>query len=276
MKKILVTTDLSTNSTAGLRFAIQLATQAKLQLIFLYVNKIMKYTFVPDHEHKMLLEKERDDLRKELETLVHSVYRSMQITPEHYKCVLFYDFGVVNSIMEYAESNHCSYICISTQGAGNATKFLGTTTSTLISESKVPVLCIPKGYQARPVSRLLYFSDLVNHNQELKLVIDFARSVNAEVQMLHFLSPGSQSPVEHDLERALKKFRYNVVTHIERRNAGTLLEEIDEAVVKFDPCLLIMFTSQDRPFLDLLFLPSQSERYSFRTRVPLLVFSKQS
>ncbi|MBL0235932.1 MAG: universal stress protein [Saprospiraceae bacterium] len=42
MNKILATTDLSTNSKAGLRFAMQLADQLKCELIFYYAIEVLK------------------------------------------------------------------------------------------------------------------------------------------------------------------------------------------------------------------------------------------
>ena len=44
MNKILVTTDFSVNSKAGLKFAIQLASQHNYDLTFLHVYYIMKPT----------------------------------------------------------------------------------------------------------------------------------------------------------------------------------------------------------------------------------------
>ena len=42
MKKILVTTDFSANSKAGVRFAIQLASQIKCELIFYHILETLK------------------------------------------------------------------------------------------------------------------------------------------------------------------------------------------------------------------------------------------
>ena len=42
MKRILVTTDFSTNSKAGVRFAIQLASQTKCELTFYNVHETLK------------------------------------------------------------------------------------------------------------------------------------------------------------------------------------------------------------------------------------------
>ena len=44
MKKILVPTDFSANSRAGVRFAIHWATQQKLDLVFVHVLNILRVT----------------------------------------------------------------------------------------------------------------------------------------------------------------------------------------------------------------------------------------
>lgn len=44
MKKVLVTTDFSENSKAGIRFAIQWASQQRLSLIFVHVLHILRPT----------------------------------------------------------------------------------------------------------------------------------------------------------------------------------------------------------------------------------------
>ena len=47
MKKILVTTDFSNASKAGMRFAIQLATQMEVELVFFYCFESGYYTYIP-------------------------------------------------------------------------------------------------------------------------------------------------------------------------------------------------------------------------------------
>ena len=275
MKKLLVTTDISTNSIAGLQFAIQLSAQVNIQLVFLHVHDVMQEAIATSRERKKLLRKQREILLKEMERLVHDVYSSMQVQPQHFKCVLFYHFGVVSSIMEYAEKNHCTYICISTHGAGNVMRLMGTTASNLIAESRLPVFCIPKTYQATAVTSLLYTSDLQNHKQELRLVTGFAGLIGAKVGMLYLFAEREPMPADDKLKYELeKKYNYKIDVHFIKRKAGNLLQDIDDSVAAFAPSLLIMFTQENRPFFDMLFLTSKSEQYSFRTKIPMLVFNK--
>src|SRR4030066_380837 len=101
MKKVLVTTDLSKNAKAGLRFAIQLATQVPVALTFFYSYHLMKPTSWSD-----------------------TVFTAFQ-------------------------------------------KILGTTTSSLVNFSTVPVIVVPNNYRTKSIKNLLYFSDLDDLDIEL-------------------------------------------------------------------------------------------------------------
>lgn len=275
MEKVLVTTDLSENSLAGLRFAIQLATQRKLELLFLHVNDLWKTSGYTTPEQKDWLKRERKSVALELNALVETTYKSMNVRPGKYHCVLHYHYGVVNSILDYAEHNDCHFICISTRGAGNTLSLLGTTTGELIKESRVPVLCIPSAYEPQPVARLLYASDMSDYERELGIVIAFAKPIHADIYSLNIVDQGRSvdSPATEELLR--KKLHYNIsFIYEEKDTETTLLENIDKAVHKHTPSLLIMFTDQDRSFFELLFSSSQTEKYSFRTKVPLLSYPK--
>jgi nucleotide-binding universal stress UspA family protein len=278
MKRILVTTDLSVNSVAGLRFAIQLSTQMELELVYLLAHDLWDNSVYRNRALAGVIKAEKALIEKELESFVLKIYRSMNVKPDKYLCVIHYHFGVINSILDYAVNNSFSFICISTHGAGNVEKLFGTTTGELIKESEIPVLCIPKSYKSMPVGRLLYVSDLSNFQNELEKVIDFGKPINAEILMMHFekkpMKPGDMLTMEKELE---KKFNYHVIFHCEKKdNNASLLNSIDQAVGRYAPSLMVMFTEQDRSFFELIFQSSKTEQYSFRTTVPLLVFNKSS
>lgn len=278
MEKMLVTTDLSVNSVAGLRFAIQLSTQKELELVFLLAHELWDNSVYRNPALAGLINVEKAVIEKELESFVLKIYQSMNVKPDKYLCAIHYHFGVINSILDYAVNNSCRFICISTHGAGNVEKLFGTTTGELIKESETPVLCIPKSYESMPVSRLLYASDLSNFQNELEKVIAFGAPINAEILMMHFeklpMTPGDMLTIEKELE---KKFKYRVSFHCEKKDNNTsLLDSLDQAVERYAPSLLVMFTEQDRSFFELLFQSSKTERYSFRTAVPLLVYNKSS
>ncbi len=277
IEKILVPTDFSDNSKAGIHFALQLSRQRSVELVFIHVNKSWEESISPDLLNESALRRNREEQQKELESFVRNACRSSGIQPRSYSCVIYYRYGVVESIIDYAEKNDFSYICISTHGAGNITQLFGTNTGALIKESGIPVLCIPKDYRAAPVSRLLYASDLANHPEELKKVVSFGQSIGAEVDILHCSPQGVELTIDEEkLEKEIQRsLSGKIVFHHKKFDSdSSLLEEIDNAVTELSPSLLVMFTKRDRNFFQLLFSPSKSEKYSFRTRVPLLVYNK--
>lgn len=275
MTRILVTTDFSDNSIAGVRFAIQLAHQSGVELIFLHVPEIWKSDIYRNHTVHTLsgLETKREG---ELDAFVRHIYQSMKIVPGKYQCIIYSHIGIVLSIIDYAVKNSCEYICISTHGAGNIEKYVGTNTGELIRQSPVPVLCIPKDYNPHTINSVLYASDLIDYKKEIEKVIAFSSLMGAEVHVVHFSSKFDNLINEViKAEDVAKKSEYNVQFHsIARDISKSLIKEVDEAVDRLLPSILIMFTEQNRSFFENLFLSSKTEGYSFITKVPLLAFKK--
>ena len=276
MDKILVTTDLSENSVAGIRFAIQLSAQRKAELVFLLVDELWDDTVYHAPAHAARLEEEKAKIQQELESLVSRTYQEAGVKPGPYQCVVYYYFGVINSIITYATRNDCSYICISTHGAGNLRKLLGTHTGELIKSAEVPLFCIPIKYTIEPITRILYASDMSNFEKELQSVVGFAKSAGADVDMINFYKTNEPEKTAAEIRETLKqKSNIDLDVYVEKMKDGTTLtENLDVAVEKYKPSLLVMFTNLERDFFEMLFLPSLSERYSFRTQVPMLVYNK--
>ena len=276
MEKVLVTTDFSGNSLSGLRFAIQLASQHDVELIFFHANDLWDDTVFRGPEQLDMMKRDRQRIQQELEALVASVYNEMNVKPGKYSCVCYYHIGIINSILHYASEHACSFICISTLGAGNM-KLVGSITRELICESQVPVLCIPRQYEPQPVNDILYASDMHDYEAELKKVIEFARPLNAAILLLHIVNSGKALAGKQETESRLQKqFGHNISVIFEEKIPDTDFgENIDMAVWRYSASMLVMFTNQKRNLLEMLFSPSRTEKYSVRTKVPLLVYAKE-
>ena len=276
MEKILVTTDFSTNSKDGLRFAIQLASQHKFELTFFHSYYIMQPTSWSNATFAAYEKREAEKIQKNLNLFVNDVYKRMNVSPGKIKCVIRSSVLTDSNIREYAQENKFSFICISTRGAGKLKKIFGTNTSNLINHSTVPVIAVPHDYRTSKIKSILYASDLVNLENELKKVIDFAKPLKASVELLHFNSPAEIITDSKIIETAVKKFsKYDVKLHLENANpVNTLISNIESAIQKSKPSMLIMFTQQNRTIFEKIFLSSKSSEYSFNAKVPLLVFNK--
>ncbi|MBL0340770.1 MAG: universal stress protein [Bacteroidetes bacterium] len=180
MDKILVTTDFSTNSKAGLRFAIQLASQHQFELTFLHSYYIIKPTSWSDATFATYKKREEDKIQNKLNRFVTDVYKRMGVVPGTIKCIIKSSVFTDSNIREYAAENKFSYICISTRGAGKLKKIFGTNTSSLINQSHTPVISVPPHYRTTKIKSILYASDLVSLENELKKVVAFAKPLSAK------------------------------------------------------------------------------------------------
>lgn len=276
MEKILVTTDFSTNSKAGMRFAIQLASQQKFELTFFYSYYVMKPVSWSDAAFANYEKEEAVKIQKKLDQFVVSVYKGIGKVAKNIKCVISSSVFTNSNITEYAFANKFSFICISTRGAGKLKKIFGTNTSNLINNSTVPVIAVPHTYRTKRITSILYASDLVTLENELKKVVDFAKPLKAKVELLHFHYPAEIASKKKMMNEAVKKFsKHNIRLHLEDINlVESLISNIESTIRKSKPSILIMFTQQNRSFFDRIFLSSNSAEYSFNAKVPLLVFNK--
>lgn len=276
MKKVLVTTDLSKNAKAGLRFAIQLTAQSPVALTFFYVYHLLKPTSWSDTTFAAYKKSEAEKNQKKLDQYVNSIYKNKGEVPKNIKCVVKEAIMADSAIREYALNNNFDYICISKQGAGYLKKILGTTTSSLINFSTVPVIVVPNNYRTKSIRSLLYFSDLADLDKELNKVVAFANPLEAKVKLLHFNFPFEVSYKNSTVEETVKKYpKGNInLRFVDCDSTDNLVSKFNEYAALLKPSMLIMFTKQNRSFIEKIFFGSKSESYSFSAKIPLLVFNK--
>ena len=276
MKKILVTTDFSANSKAGLKFAIQLSQQEKVQLTFFHSYYVMKPTSWERGRAKAFESEQVNKLQLQLEKFVAGVYKSMSLDVKKLDCVLSSSVTTDSNIVEYAAKNHYDFICITTRGAGTLRKIFGTNTSTVIKKSKVPVISVPYNYKPQRISAILYASDLDGLDNELKTIISFNKFIKAKIELLHFDFPAELHLKEKMMSDVKKKyFRQNINLHLENINiASSFISNLEGAVKKSKPSLLVMFKHAQKNIFDKIFIPSYSADFSFISKVPMLVFNK--
>lgn len=261
MDKILVPTDFSNNSKPGIRFAIRMAARSRASLVFLHVIGMDGDT-------------ERAQLK--LNGFVYKMYQSMRIEPQDISCEVRKGFKADLAILEYCQLNpDIVYLCMSTRGAGFFNKILGTNTGNLIEKASIPVFAIPRDYRVKPLTNLVYASDLENIEEELQIVVDFARPKGLSVEILHFVVPSSVSTVKQlkeDLELKMNyplKMRVVKVDH-PKSFFNNLLEQID----KLKPSVLCLFTDNERSFFEKIFSRSLAQNVSYQNNVPLLTYKK--
>lgn len=276
MEKILVTTDQSANSKSAIRFAIKLAKQRGAELIFLHVYHLLKPFKWKAATFAQYTTQFQKNLAEELSSFMNEIFKSVGETEINYQLALISNTDVVDGIRDYADKHNCSYICISTRGAGTLSKIFGTHTAKLISSSTVPVLCIPSAYRLKDLKHILYASDMTDYENELKMVVDFARPLQAGVDMIHISYPYELIWDREMAEEILQKktaYPVHLLTH-KRNMSQALLKDLEHAVKVSKPTILVLFTHQSKSLFERLFFSSNAEEYSFFGKIPLLTFPK--
>lgn len=278
MKKILVATDFSANSKVGLRFAIQLASQQNIELTFIHSYNLVKPTSWSESKFIDFEKKESFEIHEKLNQFILTVYREMGIIPTQFNCVITKGVFAESCILEHALEHQFDFICIGTRGAGKLTKIFGTTASNLICHSTIPVIVVPKNYRRSTVKKILYASDFSNLKNELTEVINFAKPLQSKVELIHCYKSTDQLETKNKIFDIVKRnTAYPIKLHLEMMNRSELLiSKIDMVIKKSKANLLVMFTEHNKSFLKKIIFSSQSEEYSFKAKIPLLVYKKRN
>ena len=165
-----------------------------IKLIFIHIFHAKLSPISTDKENFKYIELETRRFKNKLYLYILSLYTTLGIKPGKYSSVVRQGISADLSILDYCRENeHINYISISTRRAGNVNKIFRTNTGNLITKSDIPVLVIPKKYRHRKLKSLLYTSDLLNSDTEIREVLCFARPPKINVKILHLLLPEEAS-----------------------------------------------------------------------------------
>lgn len=275
--KLLVTTDFSTNSKGAIRFSQTLSRQTEnIEVIFYHAIHIMKPTVWSDVFFKAYTNDEITRLTADLKELIHATIGKDKGKFSDIKFVVENCISTDKYILKYAEKNKIDFICIATRGAGVLRKVMGTHTSYIVNNSKVPVMVIPSHYRAKALKKATYLSDFENLKNEVTKISKLSKAIALHIEVLHYSSiVVDKKKFEKNKELLKTKEFDNVILNIQKNNLElSLVERVTKYVQKSKPELLIMFTNREKGFFESMFLPSKSAELTYTTKVPVLIFSK--
>jgi len=277
MKKILVTSDFSSHSKAGIRFALQLASQTDCELIFLHVIEVLKPTSWSTSYYKKFEAAKISENTENLMKLVASLQKGSIQTRQRHQFIALTGTNVGKLITGYAKKIKADAICMSTHGAGNIQKIFGTNASHMVTTSPLPVFVIPKGYKVKPVINIMYASDFADLGNELKKLLPFARSLKAKTGVIHY---DYLLHVEENRKKLQKKaekhMTQDLAFHFKKQQIEKpLSSHLRADISRLKPSLVVLFTKQNRDWFDRLFLSSEAADLAFNSSTPLLTFRKK-
>ena len=269
MKKILVTTDFSNISKAGIRFAIQFASQTPCELIFYSVNTKELSDSIENYYKKTTQD-------YKLKKFILSIYKTTKKLVGKAEFVTENQTHVAKSIIAFAQKHKVDYICINTSGPGIFNQLIGTTASQLITTSPIPLLIVPYTYRMRPLNHLLYASDLAKIGIELPLVKKFAVLFDADIAVYHYSEFLDMGNFKNDFNAIAHNYQSDKVSfNFKKLNIEfSLLNHLEVDMRKIRPSIIVMFTKQNRDWFERHFLSSKTKEFGFDSSTPILVFRK--
>lgn len=277
MKTIFAATDYSEIGNNAVRYAMAYANSLKATLLVFHTGSLPKFNPTISEEAFHMIEQTEEQRNVDMiNKLINEIEDKENFGIDKNKIKAIAKTGVISSdtILAEAKKYEADLIVIGTHGK-TVLQLFGTTSSTLILRSKIPVLAIPQGYVYKKIETLSYASDFRNLVNELNHVVAVAKKSNAQIEILHLDFGGDNHMDKTMLDELESKVGYDKINVIiEKEVKGlTILEQIERHIQSTDPDVLVMFP-ENRSYFDRLFGIGKTEELAYKTRLPLLTFRK--
>lgn len=275
MMTLLVPTDFSKASKKAIMYAAELAKKIKARIILLNVvqantsgETLLKWKRLEEEMVKIA--------REDGEQLLAEVKRKAGAkTPITFEYRLGYDFDKV--VNRFVEENDVDLVVMGTHGATGLKKVLmGSNAASMINTSLVPVVAVPADAAFKPIKKIVYATDMVNLDEEIKTVTMFAALFTASVSVVHVTpaTPDKKFNAEKLTKNLIKVSKYKKLTFSFVKNEN-ITAGVNAFVAKQKPQLLAMFTHKLSAY-EKFFGKGVTRKQAFNTTVPLLTFNKST
>ncbi len=267
MKKILVPTDFSDHSVPALRYAMMVAEKMNTSIVLLHVINISNSEMMLKRARleEEVIEYSKEDAGKLIDEARSGATGRVEVR---------YDYRLghpVHKIIEnYVNQNEIGLVVMGLHGESGLRKVLmGSTTTSVINETGVPVIAVPKTASLN-LEKIFYATDLTNLDAELTTLVAFARFFGASIHVVHVTNE-----VTVDKERIKAQIRRidysDIYFHVLRGEQVARL--LDTFVRRAKAHLLVTFTHK-LDFFEKLFSKSITQELAAHNHLPLLTFNR--
>ena len=273
MNKILVPTDFSEPSKVAVLYAARLAKNLDAKITLLAVVNLNTASHNVISKQRLLdamIEGAQDDAAQ----LIAEINAKLKVDISFdFKWIS--GFPIHDKIEKFVVSNEMDMIVMGTKGATGLKKVLiGSNAAAVIDNSSVPVIAVPDNAQFESITKIVYATDLVNVNEEIKTIGMFASLFDAAIHVLHVQPANSVNLVEeNDTKKELIKQAKNEKIEFTITQSDHIAEAVETFAQQEKADLLVMFTHK-LDFYEKLFGRGVTRELAFHGHVPLLTFNK--
>ena len=272
--KFLIPTDFSQLSKIAIQYAIGLSKDFELDLVLLHIintnTPAMARIGSQKLEEAIKTSSERE-MNELLNTLKKESSHNLNISAK-----IIFGASIAKAVEAFALKHNIDMICIGTKGATGLKKIIfGSNAAGIIANSSIPVITVPEYAKYNGISNIVYSSDLENLEEELKLIIPFAKLMNTWISILHITNEyeGFNENLQREENRLRTLFSHKKIKTKELKN-DSVIKGINQYVADIDADMVAMFTRRASLF-EKLFNKSVTKKAAFQTKTPLLTFQKE-
>lgn len=273
MKKILFPTDFSESATNAFVHALEFAKIVNAELILLHTFEIPVYDsqFFPENYAAIYssIELAKFEMFKDEIPKLRAIATERNLDNIVIKHRLM-DGDLIYNLKNAVEEDKADFVIMGTSGVTDWTKFfLGSNTNAVISEIKVPVLCIPAETKYKKIKTIGFTTRYREKDKlELRKVLDIAKKTNARVRSLYVKTSNSDVS-EATIKEWEKEFANDNVEFLVLPS-----DEVKETILDFilykDIDVLTTITHK-RSFFESLFESSFTKKIAKEVSIPVLV-----
>ena len=276
MKKILVPTDFSINANKALDFAVQIARQAKAEIILVHTCDLIDTNF---KDHLTLKKEHNQTIIDKANENLFLLKRKIEDTEKIFINIKLYNGTVTDTILQASEEHHADIIIMgSLSKDGLKEKIFGCKTADIIGKTNIPVLAVPIFSEWLIPKKILMTVNNFEEQPDISdLVFELAVLFNATVHIIMF-NEGDPYRV-NDLER-----KKTVSAYIEKLKAsykstdikysflyGLSFQETIEEYIHEQAIDIVVMVTHKLTFMESIFNGSMTKKMFYNTQIPLLV-----
>lgn len=269
MKTIVVPTDYSETADNALNYALELAKFSKAKIVLMHAYQVP----VPTAEVPVLmitpveLESENQKRMKNLEKKIN--HKAKEVNIESVTRVGF----TVEEIQNVIKEKNADLVIMGITGMSKAGAMLiGSHTSSLMNQTKTPVLVVPKDARFKEVKRIVLacnYHEEIN-NSAIDKIKEFATLFNAKVLVLDVEKPEAIPMYENTVAAGTLE---NVLKGVDHAMFFSSAEDISEGINEFvddHNCDWVAMIPHKHNIFSRIFQQSNAKRMAFHSHVPLL------
>lgn len=269
-KNILLPTDFTEDAEQAYRYALEICKKTGAHLHLFHAIE-EPYDFAVRVEE--VVQKKKDEAYEKLQEMMNDARES-----EHYSELAVYSEikrGKPSaSIHQKARELDAELIIVGTKGESSLKRILyGNVTSSVILESKFPVLTVPANSKKPYLDRFIFATDFRDRDlQSLQKTVDFGRYFDAEIHIVHVdESDGLEEEIKFRGFQNLVEEKIDYPKLYFKRLQGDQFWEGMSSYLQEVHISLVTVTRYRKQFLKTILWANNTQDLTYHTHVPMLV-----